>query len=194
MEVYDRFEIPLRNAGFSGDNDDLLEQWHDSIEYASKYLSPSSTEYHHCWYKIFNSTMSRNWELSLLLICLLFTLPVSNAIVERLISLMKRLKTALRSLLGNDLLNATIRICNGPSPENFDPTSALSKFMETKDRRTKQSKRMAYKARVKNARVDTLMDMLDSKDDTDNEDDHGDAVDSDDEEIDTTFEDAVEYE
>ena len=130
----------------------------------------------------------------MLLVSLLFTLPVSNAVVERLFSLMKRLKTALRNLLGNDLLNATIRICNGPSPETFDPTPALSKFMETKDRRPNQSQRKVYKPRVKKTRVETLMDIVDCEDE-ENEGDQGDAVDSDDDEdIDTMFDDVIEYE
>ena len=53
--------------------------------------------------KIFNTPNSKNWKLPLLVVSLLFTLPVSNAAVERLFSLMKRIKTATRSMLGNDL-------------------------------------------------------------------------------------------
>ena len=162
-ELYDHFETPLRNASFSGDKDDLLEQWHDLIEYSVKYLSPSLTEYHNCWYKIFNTAMSKNWELPLILVCLLFTLPVSNAAVERLFSLMKRLKTSVRSVLGNDLLNASIRICNGPPPGSFDPTSSLKKFMEIKNRRPNQKKRTPYKPRIKEKQVETLMDILSDK-------------------------------
>ena len=48
-KVFTNFEIPLRNAGFSGDEDDLIEQWHDLIEYTVKYLKPETTDYHNCW-------------------------------------------------------------------------------------------------------------------------------------------------
>ena len=190
-ELYDHFETPLRNAGFNGDKDDLLEQWHDLIEYSLKYLSPSSTEYHQCWYKIFNTTMSKNWELPLILVCLLFTLPVSNAAVERLFSLMKRLKTSVRSVLGNDLLNASIRICNGPPPDSFDPTSSLKKFMEIKNRRPKQRKRAPYKPRRKEKQVETLMDILSDEEDMEEEDEEEEHSDGD---IDTTFDDVIDYE
>ena len=188
LEVYHHFKTPLENAGFTGDKDDLLEQWHDLIEFASKYLSPSSTEYHHCWFKIFN-TNSKNWELPLMLVCLLFTLPVSNAAVERLFSLMKRLKTSVRSMVGNDLLNASIRICNGPPPEAFDPASSLKKFMQIKDRRPKQKKRAPYKPRRTEKQVEILMDILsEEEEDTENEE-----HDSDDDVIDTTFDDTLDW-
>ena len=32
MDVFSHFEIPLRKAGFNGNKDDLIEQWHDLIE------------------------------------------------------------------------------------------------------------------------------------------------------------------
>ena len=85
--------------------------------------------------------MSQNWELPLLLVRLLFTLPISNAVVEQIFSLMKLLKTPMRSVLGNDLPNASIRICNGPAPGDFEPARSLEKFIDTKLRRTVQSKR-----------------------------------------------------
>ena len=127
VDVFSHFEIPLRKAGFNGNKDDLIEQWHDLIEYTVKYLHPSS-DYHKCWFKIFNTTISKHWELPLLIICLLFTLPVSNAFVERLFSLMKRVKTPVRSSMGNVMLNSIIRICQeGPSPDkcNSHPKKVL---------------------------------------------------------------------
>ena len=115
-KVFTYFEIPLRNAEFSGGVDDLIEQWHDLIEYTVKYLNPATTDYHNCWYKIFNSSMNKNWEPPLLIVCLLFTLPVSNAVVGRLFSLMKRAKTPVRSSMGNQMLNCVIRICQEAPP------------------------------------------------------------------------------
>ena len=47
LAICNHFKTPLENAGFTGDSNELLEQWHDMVEYASKYLNTSSTEYHH---------------------------------------------------------------------------------------------------------------------------------------------------
>ena len=144
------FEIPLRSAGLSGGVDDLIEEWHDLIEYTVKYLKPATTDYHKCWYKIFNCCMSKNWDLPLLIVYLLSTLPVSNAFVERLFSLMNRVKTPVGSSMGNLMLNCVIRICKEVPPlDKFEGTSALKKFMETKDRRPNQSARKSYKPRAK---------------------------------------------
>ena len=60
-KVFTRFEIQLRSAGFSG-VDDLIDKWHDLIKYTVKYLKPATTDYHKCWYKIFNCSMSKNWN------------------------------------------------------------------------------------------------------------------------------------
>ena len=48
-KVFTHFKIPLRRTGFSGGVDDLIEEWHDLIEYTVKYLKPASTDYHKCW-------------------------------------------------------------------------------------------------------------------------------------------------
>ena len=84
------------------------------------------------------------------------------------------------------MLNARIRISNGPPPGDFDPVSSLEKFMETKMRRTVQSKRKQYKKRTKEKQVETLMDIEYTEDDQ--------SSDSDDEPIDTAFDNAMEYE
>ena len=58
-KVFTHFEIPLRSAVFSGSVDYLMEEWQDLIEYTVKYLKPATTDYHKCWYNIFNCSMSR---------------------------------------------------------------------------------------------------------------------------------------
>ena len=63
-------------------------------------------------------------------------------------------------MLGNDLLNASIRICNGPSPDAFDSGPSLEKFLSSKERRIHQKKRGNYKPKPKETRIDTLMDTL----------------------------------
>ena len=55
-----------------------------------------------------------------LLVELLFSLPVSNAKIEQMLSLMKQIKTNGRSSLSEKFLSALIRICmEGPEPEFF---------------------------------------------------------------------------
>ena len=75
-------------------------------------------------------------------------------------------------MLGNDLLNATIRIWNGPPPDQIEPSSSLSKFMVTRDHQTNQKKRGKYKTNEKCKRVDTLVDV-----DTDSETESSDGKD-----------------
>ena len=43
--VFRRFSSPLRNAGVSLTEEEILDEWHDMIEYAQTYLSPGKTNY-----------------------------------------------------------------------------------------------------------------------------------------------------
>ena len=155
--VFTRFEVPLCNAGFVGYVDDLLDQWHNMIEYAITSLGSARVNYLKVWYKLFNSSMRNDWPLPLLVAELLFSLPVSNAKVERLFSLMKRIKTDTRASLCNRRLNRLIRICTeGPSEDVYDPVPAIDMWSKEKDRRTGQKSRKLYKKRTKKDRNLTL--------------------------------------
>ena len=117
-ELYSHFQKPLSNAGLDGSLSDLLEQWHSVIEYTTRYLSPSTTPYLRVWRRIFDSSRSEGWSMVLLLAELLFSIPISNAKVERLFSLMNRIKTDSRATLGESTLNSLIRISmEGPKFE-----------------------------------------------------------------------------
>ena len=92
-----------------------------------KYLSPEKTEYRVVWHKIFQSSRKNSWNLILLLVELLFSQPVSNAKVERMFSLMERIKTNERSPLSENVLSSLVRICmEGPECENFDAVPAMT--------------------------------------------------------------------
>jgi hypothetical protein len=78
--------------------------WHSVIEYTKRYLSPSTAPYLRVWGQIFDSSQSQGWSMVLLLVELLFSIPISNAKVERLFSLMNRIKTDSRATLGESAL------------------------------------------------------------------------------------------
>ena len=78
----------------------VLEQWHSLLFYTKRYLNPSATPYLRVWRRLFDSARNNEWNLILLLVELLFCIPISNAKVERLFSLMKRVKMDSRASLG----------------------------------------------------------------------------------------------
>ena len=108
--LFGQFEIPLRNAGLSCTLDELMEEWQALLAYVTSYLNPTGQSYSRIWYRILNSGRKSEWCNILLLAELLFCLPVSNAAVERLFSMMKRIKTRLRSSMGQIRLSHLIRI------------------------------------------------------------------------------------
>ena len=61
---------------------DLLEQWHESVEYAKKTFSIARVSYLVTGHKIFTTPRGKGWSHVLLIIRLLFTVPVSNAKLE----------------------------------------------------------------------------------------------------------------
>ena len=111
--LFGQFEIQLRNAGLSCMLDELIEVWQALLAYATSYLNPTGQSYSRIWYKILNSSRKSEWCNILLLVELLFCLSVSNAVVERQFSMMKRLKTRLRSSIGQFRLCHLIRIKMG---------------------------------------------------------------------------------
>ena len=167
-ELFIIYQLPMANAGFKGSVAELLEQWHEIRSFAIQYLSPQSQHYHVVWRKLFESTKSSDWSGILLLAKILFTLPVSNAKVERLFSLMNRVKTDSRNSLSKERLNSLLRICmEGPPLAQFDAIPAMQLWQEgVRLRRPNQSSRKAYKARVQKARPSTLIDIEESQSDT----------------------------
>ena len=113
--LYKFFKSPLDTAGHKGSVSDISEQFDAMVKYAVQYLDISKTDYRVIWRKLFESSKSREWKSALLLVKLLFILPVSNAKVERLFSLMNRVKTDTRNSLSKDRLSSLLRICmEGP--------------------------------------------------------------------------------
>ena len=154
----------LNILGFLG-HSELLEQWQNLCNYTVQYLSPDKTHYRVVWHKIFQSSKSDSWHLILLLVELLFSLPVLNAKVEQMFSLMKRIKTDGRSLLSQNILSALVQICmEGPTCENFNAVPEITLWNNTvKSRRPSQSGSRTYKKCSKKKRPTTLMDESESE-------------------------------
>ena len=61
-----------------------------------------------------------SWKAALLVVELSFCVPISNATLERLFSLMNLVKTNVRNRLSNDSLNSILQIrVNGISMQTF---------------------------------------------------------------------------
>lgn len=106
----------------------------------------------------------------LLLVELLFSIPISNAKVERLFSLMNRVKTDSRASLGENILNNLIRIrMEGPPLEEFDPTPAIQLWAMSATRRPNQRERRHYKPRESSKRQKVLIDGSSTEESSDTE-------------------------
>ena len=75
---------------------DLLKQWYELVEYAKKTLFLDGVSYLVTWRKIFTAPRSKSQSDVLAIIKLLFTVPVSNAKLERMFSKLKRVKINFR--------------------------------------------------------------------------------------------------
>ena len=143
------FETPLKNAWFDGKVTDVFQQRHDLVCYTTKFLNPQKTDYRVVWRSIFESSQRSHWKLILLIVKLLFTLQVSNVEVERLFSLMNRVKTDTRNSLSQHRLSGLLRIWMEGLPfGDFDPVPAMVLWNDSvKLRRPNQQKRKEYKLR-----------------------------------------------
>ena len=128
---------------------DLLEEWHDLVDYTATFFAPSSTSYRATWYKLFHSSLvTSRWSNIMLVVGLLFCLPVSNATVERFFDSLKRVKTGRRSTLGQKTTEDILTIMTeGPPLEEYDATEAVQSWHSSKSRRLNQKAQKSYKTR-----------------------------------------------
>lgn len=148
MHYVCHFQEPLRLQGLQAAQLEFVNEWHDMLDYTVQYLSPSSRHYKATWFKIFHSSRAGEWQNILLLIRVFFSLPVSNAALERMFSNLGRVKTAKRSSLSQGTLENILRIqAGGPPLESYDPSTAVNDWDRRKRRRTNQKPRKEYKVR-----------------------------------------------
>ena len=154
-KIYDHFKIPLQSAGIDGTVDDVVDEWRELVEYAVTYLNVDSSSYLKTWYKLYNSSRQLNWGRVLLLVELIMCLPISNAVVERLFSLLKRIKTKQRCSLSNVRTAQLIRVClEGPPLDQFDATKHVENWWGETRRRIPQGKRKRYAPRKEKAKIE----------------------------------------
>ena len=135
--VFRRFSTPLRNAGVILTEEEILEEWHNMVEYAQTYLSPGKTNYLKTWRRIFDSSRAKtDFKNVLLLVEICFVMPLSNAQLERLFSRMKRIKSKKRCSLSNERLGSLIHIGQeGMELSTETVMPAMSLWAEDKERR-----------------------------------------------------------
>lgn len=106
------------------------------------------TPYQRVWRGILDSSRKAQWNMILMLVELLFTMPISNAKVERLFSLMNRIKTDCHATLSESTLNNLITIhMEGPEFQDYNPTPAIQAWLSSAARRPNQRPRKNYKSR-----------------------------------------------
>jgi hypothetical protein len=80
----------------------------------------------------------------------LFSVPISNAKLERLFSKLKRTKSDARCSLGEERLTNVLRIEEeGPPLGSFDASPVVQMWQSQKVRRPNQKRRKKYRARKK---------------------------------------------
>ena len=144
----ERFEIPREKANAQ------IQESHAEFEcilvYATKYILLSTLDYRAVWRRLFHSPDASEWVNILSLIELLFSLPVSNGVVERVFSQMNVIKIKRRTLLSNDTLDDLLTISAASIPlSDFNPNEPIDLWWKDKTRRPKQSGRKKHKKRTK---------------------------------------------
>ena len=140
----ERFATPLQNVGLTAQATELLNHWHNLLEYAHEYSSVTTTAYLACWHCIFTSQTCTTWKVILLLIKLLFTIPISNANPERVFSKLKQVKTLHNSSLSQNLLESLLQISeDGLNFKNY-VLPAVKTWLSKKDRCLHQTSCKTY--------------------------------------------------
>ena len=119
----------------------------------------------------------QEWSNALILANLLFSLPASNAKVERVFSQVSIIKTNKRTLLSNDTLGDLLLLSTDQVPlQDFCSDAAVDLWWRSKSRRPDQRTRRPYRqcsAGSSSSTPDTATDDLsvDSDDTSDSESD-----------------------
>ena len=125
-ELFELYKLPPQTTGNHASATEFLLEFYDMVSYPLKYLDLSNTDYHVVWRRLFESCRRDKWKSILLQVKLLFTLPVSNAKIKKLFSLMNRIKTDSRNSLSQQRLSSILQICmEGPTSQEFDPKPAI---------------------------------------------------------------------
>ena len=95
--------------------------------------------------KLFTSPKKNEWSDALLLVELLFSVPVSNAKLERMFSKLKRIKTIFRASLTSTRVENVLRIVEDGLPlVEYKVMPAVEAWAAEKHRRPNQQSRKTY--------------------------------------------------
>jgi len=143
-QLAQHFCFSLTKAGVRVE--DIHTEFESMLEYACQFISLSTLDYRAVWWRLFHAPVSSEWRNILTLVELLFSLPSSNGMVERLFSQMKIAKTKKRSLLSNEALDDLLTISSAQVPlKEFSPEEAIDIWWNDRIRRPNQKSRKPYR-------------------------------------------------
>lgn len=165
LEAIDRlvehFSIPLKKANVC--TEEIHNEFESTMQYACQYISVSTLEYRAVWWRLFHAPVASEWLNVLTLVELLFSLPASNGVVERVFSQMNVIKTKKRSLLSNKALDDLLTITSAHIPlKDFCPDDAIDLWWKNKVRRPKQKPRRPYKKAKRTSSTSSATSTTDS--------------------------------
>ncbi len=174
IRLFEHFQPVLDNADVKCPCTEVVAEWHDLLTYIINYLQPNKHNYKKTWKFVFLSSYAKSkWKNILTLVELLFSIPVSNAKLERMFSNMQRAKVDSRCSLGEQRLTHLLRIKEeGPELGTFDVTPVVELWFNSKVRRPNQNKRKQYKQRKQKSKKyydnDNYTNLFSLIDNTDN--------------------------
>ena len=146
--ITSEFKEPLeaKQVDLAGIQDEVEE----IVLYAQKFLNINVEGYQKVWYKLHTCPDASKWQ-NLIRVCeLVFSLPFSNAHVERLFSTLKVIKTNRHTKLESTTLSDLLEIqVEGPPLDSFSANDAVSLWWKDccTTRRTNQQPRKEYACR-----------------------------------------------
>jgi len=158
------FKEPLEKQGVG------LLALRDEIEevvcYSRKYFALQKENYQKIWFKLYTTPDAKKWPNVLLLCELIFSLPFSNGIVERIFSILKVIKTEKRTNLSVDSLRDLLEIkVEGPAFDDFIPRPAVELWWKDckTTRRPSQLPRKEYRPRASTGEPSRATDSAESE-------------------------------
>ena len=143
LEAVDRLvehSIPLKKANVC--TEEIHSEFESALQYACQYISLSTMEYRAVWWRLFHAPVASEWLNALALVELLFSLPASNGVVERVFSQVNVIKTKKRCSLSNESLNDLLTITSTHIPlKDFCPDDAIDLWWKEKVCRPNQMPR-----------------------------------------------------
>ena len=144
------FRQPLEAKG--GTLFTIDDEVDEIVDYCRSYVNYTVDNYRRVWYTLGSTPDSTKWHNLMLLSELLFSLPFTNAKVERAFSTLKNIKTEHRTSMHTTTLDDLMEIaCEGPEFEKFSAEDAVHLWWEDQNRRPNQKPRKQYKPRKSTA-------------------------------------------